>query len=415
MNYIKKKISEIGRVVTGKTPSTVNREYYDGDYMFITPNELHGDYVVTKSEKTITEKGMNSILSNTIHGISIMVGCIGWDMGNVAICKEKCATNQQINSITDIKQDYNPYYVYYWLKLYKDYLFSLASVTRTPILSKGDFQDIEIPMPTKSKQDKIVQILKTLDNKIMLNNEVNRNLQQLINLIYEHWFIQLDFPDDNGNPYKSSGGKLVYNELLKKEIPIAWDAAPLTNNVLVKIISPGIERFFGKKRYLATADVSGMDIGEGTYIEYQTRENRANMQPLVNSVWFAKMKNSIKHLCLNNQMNELINSSIISTGFCGLQCQDNAFEYISSFVANPYFETLKNVLAHGATQQAVNNDDLSEIILLIPDKSTLIKFQGLTQTLYAEIGKNISENTKLASTRDWLLPMLINGQISIIG
>lgn len=413
MNYIKRKISEIGSVVTGKTPPTGNEEYYDGEYMFITPNELHGDYIVTRSEKTITEKGMNSISSNTIHGISIMVGCIGWDMGNVAICKEKCATNQQINSIIDIKEEYNPYYIYYWLKLHKDYLFSIASVTRTPILSKSDFQDIEIPIPDKFVQNKAVKMLKTIDDKIMLNNEVNRNLQRLINTIYEYWFIQFDFPNNNGSPYKSSGGMLVYNNILKREIPISWSVAPLNNNSLVKIINPGIEKFSGVKKYLATADVNGIDIRNGTYVDYETRESRANMQPTVNSVWFAKMKNSVKHLFFDNQMNEFINNSIISTGFCGLQCNDNSFQYISSFISNPYFETVKNVRSHGATQKAVNDDDLSGIKLLIPDKITLDKFQKVTEVFYAEICKNICENMKLTSIRDWLLPMLMNGQIEI--
>ena len=96
------KIKEIGRVVTGKTPQTSHREYYNGKFMFVTPNELHGGYKVTSSEKTITGEGLNSIRSNIIDGISVLVGCIGWDMGNVSMCFERCATNQQINSITDI-------------------------------------------------------------------------------------------------------------------------------------------------------------------------------------------------------------------------------------------------------------------------------------------------------------------------
>ena len=86
MNYTNTPINKIGKVVTGKTPSTAISEYYDGDIMFITPTELHSDFIVETSDKTITEKGFNSIKSNTIRGTSVMVGCIGWDMGNVAVC-----------------------------------------------------------------------------------------------------------------------------------------------------------------------------------------------------------------------------------------------------------------------------------------------------------------------------------------
>ena len=170
------KIKDIGKVITGKTPSTSHEEYYGGDYMFITPNELHGGYKVTKSEKTITEKGYNSIKSNVIDGVSVMVGCIGWAMGNVAMCFEKCATNQQINSITNIDESYNPYYLYYWLRTKKDYLFSIASVTRTPILSKGIFEEIQIPDIDRLTQDRVVDVLLGIDKKIQSNLAINDNL-----------------------------------------------------------------------------------------------------------------------------------------------------------------------------------------------------------------------------------------------
>lgn len=170
------KIKEIGLVVTGKTPLTAREEYYGGEFMFITPNDLHGGYNVTSTEKTITIAGMKSIRANTIEGTSILVGCIGWDMGNVSMCFQKCATNQQINSITKIREAVNPYYLYYWLKTKKDYLFSIASITRTPILSKGVFEEIDVPYIDRVKQDKIVATLLLLDKKIEMNNSINDNL-----------------------------------------------------------------------------------------------------------------------------------------------------------------------------------------------------------------------------------------------
>lgn len=169
-------ICEIGRVVTGKTPLTGTSEYYNGSIMFITPTELHNGYMVRKSEKTITEEGLNSIKSNSIRGMSVLVGCIGWDMGNVAICDDTCATNQQINSITEIKSDYNPLYIYYWLCTQKTYLFSIASVTRTPILSKSTFEQILVPIPNKKDQDNIARLLSCIDEKIVKNRCINDNL-----------------------------------------------------------------------------------------------------------------------------------------------------------------------------------------------------------------------------------------------
>ena len=412
INYKSVPIKRIGKVVTGKTPATAHKEFYDGQYMFISPTELHGGYFVKKSEKTLTEAGLKSVKSNSIDGTSILVGCIGWDMGNVAMCNEKCATNQQINSITEIKEEYNPYYVYYWLCGKKEYLFSIASVTRIPILSKSVFEEVLVPLPEKKQQDNVVNILLRIDKKIALNEQINDNLEQQLMLLYDYWFTQFDFPDNDGNPYQTSGGKMVWNDTLKRNIPENWKVQSVISNCLSSIIKPGVE-IFNTKTYLATADVKGTSISTGTIVDYDGRESRANMQPSINSVWFAKMKNSIKHLYLNKEMQPIISSSILSTGFYGLQCKEISFEYIASYVSNAYFEIHKDMLAHGATQEAVNNDDLTGVHIIIPEDTVLRAYHETTQAIYAQISKNICENQELVKLRDWLLPMLMNGQATI--
>lgn len=230
--------------------------------------------------------------------------------------------------------------------------------------------------------------------------------------MHDYWFTQFDFPDENGKPYQTSGGKMSVNNILKKNIPESWCVQSVYSNRLSSIIKPGVDQF-DTKTYLATADVKGTSISAGTLIDYENRENRANMQPSVNSVWFAKMKNSIKHLYLNKEMLPIISSSVLSTGFCGLQCNEVSFEYIASYISNSYFEIHKDMLAHGATQEAVNNDDLISIHLVIPDDRVLHAYHNTAQPLYAQISKNICENKELVKLRDWLLPMLMNGQATI--
>ena len=410
MEYINTPMNKIGRVVTGKTPSTAIPEYYGGEIMFITPTELHADFTVKKSDKTITQAGFNSIRSNTIQGTSVMVGCIGWDMGNVALCTETCATNQQINSVTDIKSGYNPLYLYYWLRTKKDYLFSIASVTRTPILSKSTFEEILVPMPRKDRQDAVAHVLSAIDKKI--NNGINDNLQQQLKLMYDYWFTQFDFPSKDGSPYRSSGGQMVPANGVSYPIPVDWQVETVFKNRLSSIIKPGVMPFT-TKTYLATAAVNGTSISTRNTVDFETRESRANMQPTENSVWFAKMKKSIKHLYLNPAMKPLIEESILSTGFCGLQCSEHSFEYIASFIEHSYFEALKDTLAHGATQEAVNNDDLAGIALVIPSDEVLRLYHERTKGIYTQMSKNICENQELIRLRDWLLPMLINGQATV--
>ena len=241
---------------------------------------------------------------------------------------------------------------------------------------------------------------------------INDNLQQQLKLMYDYWFTQFDFPNEDGKPYRTSGGVMEFSEILKRDIPKGWQIASIAKNPISEIIQTGVDAF-ERKIYLATADVSGTDISVGNIVDYDTRESRANMQPSYNSVWFAKMKNSVKHLYLNHQMEPLISKAILSTGFCGLQCSEQSFEYIASVIGYSYFETIKDTLAHGATQEAVNNDDLDNIMIVIPTEYVIDMYHNCTKATYAQISKNIFENQELTKLRDWLLPMLMNGQATI--
>ena len=188
---------------------------------------------------------------------------------------------------------------------------------------------------------------------------------------------------------------------ISRMIPAGWKVESVFQNSLSSVIKPGVEPFVSKT-YLATAEVNGTTISTGTSIEFETRESRANMQPTENSVWFAKMKKSIKHLYLNSAIKPLIEQSILSTGFCGLQCSEESFEYMASFIEHSYFETL-----------AVNNDDLAGIAIVVPSDDILRLYHERTKGIYTQISKHICENQELTRLRDWLLPMLMNGQATV--
>ena len=312
------------------------------------------------------------------------------------------------------KRNVNARFIYYTMlnpQFYK-LVDKLAIGCSQRTVTLDTLRNIEISLPDKDIQDKTVEVLSLIDRKIDENCKINDNLEQQLMLLYDYWFTQFDFPDNDDNPYQTSGGKMVWNDTLKRNIPENWKVQSVISNCLSSIIKPGVE-IFNTKTYLATADVKGTSISTGTIVDYDGRESCANMQPSINSVWFAKMKNSIKHLYLNKEMQPIISSSILSTGFCGLQCNEISFEYIASYVSNAYFEIHKDMLAHGATQEAVNNDDLAGVHIIIPEDTVLRAYHETTQAIYAQISKNICENQELVKLRDWLLPMLMNGQATI--
>ncbi|MDD2402954.1 MAG: restriction endonuclease subunit S [Victivallaceae bacterium] len=309
----------------------------------------------------------------------------------------------------------NPFYLFNYLKSLD--LSNLNSGTGVPSMTFNSYYDLHIKLPDLSTQKAIAKVLSDLDAKIELNNRINRELEAMAKMVYDYWFVQFDFPNEQGKPYKSSGGKMVYNAELKREIPEGWEVGNLKNNSLTDLIKPKIDFFEGKKTYLATADVVNNEINfDADKITFENRESRANMQPIKNSVWFAKMKNSKKVLCVGEYSNYYLLNFILSTGFAGLKCKEKHFvEYIWGFVNNDDFEKIKDRLSNGATQEAINNDSMAYIPLIVPKGNILKKYHKMTIKIFKKIYLNKIENQQLTELRDWLLPMLMNGQVVSTG
>ena len=412
------KIKDIGHVVTGKTPSTEIDEYYGGNIMFISPSDLHGDYLIEESEKTITEEGLNSIETNSIGGLSVLTGCIGWDMGNVAMCNSRCATNQQINTITRFNESIaDPRYVYYWLKGKKDYLFSIASVTRTPILSKSVFEDIDIPIPCLGLQKKVANLLSSIDEKIRINNKINDYLEEMAKTIYDYWFVQFDFPNENGKPYKSSGGKMVNSN--GHIIPEGWTFCKVQD--IISNICTGLnprDNFklgTGDIKYITvknltpngTLDFTGCDT-----IDESARtivHNRSDIQ--IGDILFASIAPLGRCYLIQSEPTDWdINESVFSIR-ANTDIITPAFLYLY-FMSDAFIKHATSS-STGSIFKGIRIKTLLETELCVPPLSVILKFKERLASIFPLKSKNYEEIQRLSNLRDWLLPMLMNGQTTI--
>ena len=412
------KIKDIGHVVTGKTPSTEIDEYYGGNIMFISPSDLHGDYLIEESEKTITEEGLNSIETNSIGGLSVLTGCIGWDMGNVAMCNSRCATNQQINTITRFNESIaDPRYVYYWLKGKKDYLFSIASVTRTPILSKSVFEDIDIPIPCLGLQKKVANLLSSIDEKIRINNKINDYLEEMAKTIYDYWFVQFDFPNENGKPYKSSGGKMVNSN--GHIIPEGWTFCKVQD--IISNICTGLnprDNFklgTGDIKYITvknltpngTLDFTGCDT-----IDESARtivHNRSDIQ--IGDILFASIAPLGRCYLIQSEPTDWdINESVFSIR-ANTDIITPAFLYLY-FMSDAFIKHATSS-STGSIFKGIRINTLLETELCVPPLSVILKFKERLASIFPLKSKNYEEIQRLSNLRDWLLPMLMNGQTTI--
>ena len=137
------------------------------------------------------------------------------------------------------------------------------------------------------------------------------------------------------------------------------------------------------------------------------------MQPSIYSVWFAKMKNSVKHIFIPCNGQWVIDKYIFSTGFSGMQCTEETFAYVACLIQAPFFEKTKDILSHGATQQSVNNDDLDAIKIPVPPQDILRKFALEINPVFNKLCILQKENQELYAQREYLLPLLMNGQVTI--
>ena len=372
-----------------------NKNFEDWGYCLVEEKNfkkfqlVKGDIIVARTGATI---GVNRLIKQNLKAV--------YNNGLI-----------RIKSNADI---INTDYLYYNLQShkYKGHIQAISGGTSTqPNMKMNALLDYEIKLPSLNEQKSIAHILSTLDDKIEVNNQINRTLENMAQAIFKQWFVDFEFPNEDGEPYKSSGGEMVESEL--GMIPKGWEVGNLAESKLTNLVKTGIDEFSGEKIYLATADVDKSDIlSNTTKVTYNERPSRANMQPKENTVWFAKMKDSRKLIRVSRGSKDLIENYIFSTGFAGINVKEG-LNYIWSFICSNDFDIRKNNLCHGTTMQAINNSNISNIPLLLPKEEMIQIFEGVTNYLYESEYLRKKENEKLAEIRDSLLPKLMSGEIRV--
>ena len=185
-------LSEIGRIVTGKTPLTSQSENFGGDIPFITPSDMDDRKTISHTERCLTEVGAKSVISSVIPAGSIIVSCIGSDMGKAAIAGRRSVTNQQINAVVVDEERFDSEFIYYNLSRRKGEIRSYAGGSAQPILNKSGFSGLIVSCPSIETQREIARVLRSLDDKIELNCRMNATLEAMAQALFKSWFVDFD-------------------------------------------------------------------------------------------------------------------------------------------------------------------------------------------------------------------------------
>jgi type I restriction enzyme S subunit len=393
----KMKLGEIVNVSGGGTPSTSNPKYWGGNIAWLTPAEvvaLNGNRFIDKTERYITEEGLKNSSAKVMPVNSLLLTSRA-TIGEVVINKIPMATNQGFINIEP--KNVNLMFLFYWLKNNRKFLNQMAIGSTFNELSKSVFKKIDILIPEDpNEQKRIADILSAFDDKIEVNNKIIKTLETMAQEIFKEWF-------DKKSKLKSQKSKF-------EDLEIGY----LGDGIYSEIIKPGVKRFEGEKIYLATADIDRNEIiNEKTKIKYNNRPIRANMEPVLNSIWFAKMINTYKILFFFEGNKEDIEKYIISTGFMGIRTLKKMHYYLYLFINSKKFHQIKDTLVQGAVQEAITNSNVKQINFLIPPENLLDEFNKKVEPILLRIYKIKKENQTLAAIRDLLLSKLMRGEIRV--
>ena len=276
---------------------------------------------------------------------------------------------------------------------------------------------VKITLPSLDNQRKLVSVLKSIDKKIQTNNQIIQELETMAKTLYDYWFVQFDFPDQNGKPYKSSGGKMVYNPELKREIPERWGVEKLGELIQLErgvtyaksdIVEKTTNDAIGVLRATnITRNV--MDLNDLVYL---TKDKINNKQIIKQNETLIVMSSGSKEHLGKNAINYY--EEVIGFGaFCSKIVPQKYSAYINTFLQSSEFKGYLLKQSMGTNINNLTNSDILDCRIILPNEEILDKFENMVEKNIKLISNNYIQNQELTQLRDWLLQMLMNGQVKV--
>ena len=279
-------------------------------------------------------------------------------------------------------------------------------------LNISSLRELKIPLHSFEEQKKIANILSAIDDKIQINNQINQELEAMAKTLYDYWFVQFDFPDQNGNPYKSSGGKLVYHPELKREIPEGWGVEKIED--IAKTGSGGTPKSTNVS-YYSNGEIPWINSGELEQTVITSTSNFITEEGLNNSsaklfpsgtilvAMYGATAGKVSFLTFEASTNQAI---------CAIMLNDIRMRYYLKNVIEDLYQYLVK-LSTGSARDNLSQDMIKNIKVVIPSNDILDRYYDFSNNIIKEITKKQQENEQLTQLCDWLLPMLMNGQVKM--
>ncbi|WP_048636344.1 restriction endonuclease subunit S [Brenneria goodwinii] len=311
-------------------------------------------------------------------------------------------------------ENFDSDYLTYYLSTPKiqAWIISQAVGATMPNLNTGILSRIPFNGPEKTVQEKISAILRAIDNKIEVNNRINAELEAMAKTLYDYWFVQFDFPDANGKPYKTSGGKMVYNPILKREIPAGWCASNILS--LANLLGGGTPKKTKPEYWNGSIPFFTPTDSDKNIYSLNTQDSitdfglkNSSTRLFEKNTIFITARGSVGRLALN-AVPMAMNQSCYA-----LRAKQGVSFVFLYYLTKELIHHLE-VKATGSVFNSIVSSDIEYTNLALPDDIDLIdKYAIKIESVFEKIELLTKENHQLTMLRDWLLPMLMNGQVTV--
>lgn len=337
-------------------------------------------------------------------------------LGSTAIIPEsgKYIQSQDVAKIVCKEDMLDKDFAFYLISstLVKQQLSAAAQQTKIRHTSPDKIKDCIVWIPGISEQKRIGKLLRSIDRKIEINRAINQNLEAMAKQLYDYWFVQFDFPDENGRPYKSSGGKMVWNEKLKREIPEGWDMSLIKD---IAITYSGGTPKSTNVEYYDNGEIAWINSGELNSPIITTTTNYITKCGLENSSAKLYPSNSIlvaMYGATAGKVSLLTFEACSNQAVCGVIPKvENMLYYVYFHISSLYSHFI--TLSTGSARDNISQNTIKNILLPIPTRNILKLFDEKIESIYQMIVNNYQQIDSLTMQRDELLPLLMNGQVSV--
>lgn len=415
LEVLKNLTIKIGSGATPRGGSSVYSE--DGPYALIRSQNIFDDKFEYSGLAHINEQQAKELSNVEVKENDVLLNITGASLGRVNIVPKKvlpARVNQHV-SILRVNEKLDPYFLKSFLVLpnIKSYILGHNAGATREAITKEMIENFFIPVPVLSEQRQIAEILSSLDDKIELNRKINANLEKTASMLFKHWFVDFEFPNGNGEPYKFSGGKMAESEL--GEIPEGWEAIPMAS-AFDFLEGPGIRNWQYAEsgtRFINIRLIDGgnINVNAANYINQTDVDTKYQHFLLKENDMILSASGTLGKSAIvrKSHLPLLLNTSVIrfrpKNGI--------GYPFLYQYLQSRYFLEEQVRLSAGSVQANFGPTHLNKMSVCVPNEKLLDDFNKACGSMYDQIIVNLNQNENLSLLRDALLPRLMGGKIRV--